>query len=125
MGERVPQHIQNLVIRYYCNKNGLNYLLSATEYAMPGCFLMLHQVLEELPQLHGIAAYSMFQLPENNSERGIVLKTILNLDKSIHFALEGLSMEQEKDLERVEIIWQVKKTLSQCPVELGKNHRFS
>jgi sporadic carbohydrate cluster protein (TIGR04323 family) len=79
---------------------------------------MLHQVLEELPQLHGIAAYSMFQLPENNSERGIVLKTILNLDKSIHFALEGLSMEQEKDLERIEIIWQVKKTLSQCPVEL-------
>ena len=27
--ERVPQHIQNLVLRNYCQMNKLNYLLSA------------------------------------------------------------------------------------------------
>ena len=32
--ERVPQHIQNLVLRNYCQVNKLHYLLSATEYAM-------------------------------------------------------------------------------------------
>ena len=37
-GNRVPQHVQNMVIRDYCQRNGLNYLLSATEYAMPDPF---------------------------------------------------------------------------------------
>ena len=32
MGERVPQHVQNLVIRNYCNQNNYQYLLSAVEY---------------------------------------------------------------------------------------------
>ena len=31
MNERVPQHVQNIVIRDYCNKNNLTYLLSSTE----------------------------------------------------------------------------------------------
>lgn len=58
MGERVPQHIQNLVIRDYCDRYNLHYLLSATEYAMVGCHLMLEQVLNELADLDGIVAYS-------------------------------------------------------------------
>ena len=45
MGERAPQHVQNIVIRDYCERNGLNYLLSATEYAMPQCYIMLEEVL--------------------------------------------------------------------------------
>jgi len=117
MEERVPQHVQNLVIRDYCKKHGLQYLLSATEYAMPECYLMLNQVLEELPQFQGIAAYSMFQLPENNTQREAVLQTVLKLGKGIYFAVEGLSLEQEKDLERIETIWQVKKTLPKCPIK--------
>src|SRR5882757_7640146 len=46
---RVPQHIQNLVIRDYAARRKLHYLLSATEYAMPGCYLILEQVLADLP----------------------------------------------------------------------------
>ena len=45
---RVPQHIQNLVIRDYAARRKLHYLLSATEYAMPGCYLILEQVLADL-----------------------------------------------------------------------------
>ena len=48
MGERAPQHVQNIVIREYCKKNNLLYLLSSTEYAMENCHLMLEQVLGEL-----------------------------------------------------------------------------
>ena len=65
MGERVPQHVQNLVIRDYCERNQLQFLLSATEYAMPNCHLIFEQILIELSDLHGIVAYSLFQLPEN------------------------------------------------------------
>ena len=45
---RVPQHIQNLVIRDYAARRKLHYLLSATEYTMPDCYLILEQVLAEL-----------------------------------------------------------------------------
>ena len=44
---RVPQHVQNLVIRDYCATNNLNFLLSAVEYAMPNSFIMLEQVIKE------------------------------------------------------------------------------
>ena len=32
LGERVPQHIQNIVLRDYSKKLNINFLLSATEY---------------------------------------------------------------------------------------------
>lgn len=48
MGERVPQHVQNLVIRDYCERNRLLYLLSTAEYAMEGCHLILEHLLAEL-----------------------------------------------------------------------------
>ena len=34
MGERVPTHVQNLVIRQFCKEQKLEYLLSGVEYAM-------------------------------------------------------------------------------------------
>ena len=54
MGERVPQSVQNIVIRDYCQKNNLHYLLSHVEYAMPSSSLMLEQALEELDLNDGI-----------------------------------------------------------------------
>ena len=40
MEERVPQHVQNIVIRDYCSKKDIQYLLSATEYAMENSALI-------------------------------------------------------------------------------------
>jgi sporadic carbohydrate cluster protein (TIGR04323 family) len=37
-GERVPQHIQNIVLRDYCRRNNLKFLMSATEYAIKNSF---------------------------------------------------------------------------------------
>ena len=49
MEERVPQHVQNIVIRDYCSKKGIHYLLSATEYAMDNSSLILNHTLKFLP----------------------------------------------------------------------------
>ena len=38
MGERVPQHVQNIVIKDFCQKRNFNFLLSVIEYAMPKSF---------------------------------------------------------------------------------------
>ena len=46
--ERVPQHIQNLVLRNYCEVNKFQFLLSATEYSMKGSSLMLAKLVKEI-----------------------------------------------------------------------------
>ena len=81
MGERVPQHIQNLVIREFCKKKSMEYLLSVTEYAMPNNYLMLNQIIEQLDLIDGIIFYSLFQLPFDNSERTQIIKNILQFNK--------------------------------------------
>jgi len=118
LGERVPQHVQNLVIRDYCNKQGLQYLLSATEYAMANSHLILQQVLEELSKLDGIVFYSLFLLPEDKAERDRVIQIILKKEKTIYFAVEGLRMSNKTEHERIENIWQVKKVLPTCLNEI-------
>lgn len=114
MGERAPQHIQNIILRDYCQKHGLRYLLSATEYAMENCYLVLEQVLKELPQLEGIVAYSLFQLPEDTQRRILIYKKLLSEKKKFHFAVEGLKLESHEDVDRLENLWKIKLTLPDC-----------
>lgn len=114
MGERVPQHVQNLVLREYCERNRMQYLLSGTEYAMKGCHLILEQLLDELSGIAGIVAYSLFQLPEDAGQRERIYHIILNAQKTMHFAVEGMQVRTQQDWERVEILWRVRQTLPKC-----------
>jgi sporadic carbohydrate cluster protein (TIGR04323 family) len=114
MGERVPQHVQNIVIRDYCSKKNLHYLLSATEYAMENSTLILKQLINDLPSISGIVAYSIFQMPEDDTERQTVFNKILSYKKEIHFAVEGLSLYDDNSFDRIENIWQVRKTIPLC-----------
>ncbi|NER34659.1 MAG: sporadic carbohydrate cluster protein, LIC12192 family [Oscillatoria sp. SIO1A7] len=116
MGERVPQHVQNLVIRDYCDRHNLQYLLSATEYAMTGSHLMLEQVLNELPDLDGVVAYSLFQLPEDPLQRQRIYDKTIELNKKFYFAVEGLQMGNSNECDRIETLWQIRQTLPNCLV---------
>jgi len=114
MGERVPQHIQNIVLRDYCNKIGGIYLLSATEYSMQDSKLILEQVLNEVSSKVGIVAYSLFQLPSLKKDRMKVYCKIINLDSEMHFSVEGLSIKKMKDVARIENMWLVRNSLDKC-----------
>ena len=114
MEERVPQHVQNIVIRDYCSKKGIQYLLSATEYAMENSALILRQLVKDLSSIDGIVAYSVFQMPEDDTERQSIFNSVLSLKKEIHFAVEGLSLYDNATYSHIENIWQVKKNLPHC-----------
>ena len=116
MGERAPLHVQNIVIRDYCKKKKLSYLLSATEYGMEKSYLMLEKILVELKSksIDGIVAYSLFQLPEDKKIRLKVYKKILSLKKEMHFSVEGLKISNRKEAKKIEDIWQIKQTLPNC-----------
>jgi len=114
-GFRVPQHVQNLVIRDYCDSRGMTYLLSGTEYAIPGSFLMLNQMIDRLVKLEGIVSYSLFQLPEENKTRQKIYAQILAAGKSLHFAVESLCLRDGRDLQRIEDIWSVFMVMRDLP----------
>lgn len=113
-GERVPQHVQNLVIRDFCLKNNLEYLLSATEYAMDDSTLILEQVLAELGDIDGIVAYSLYQLPVDGGHRQKIYRRVLDARRKLFFAVEGLKLETDIDVGRIETLWKVRLTLPNC-----------
>ena len=114
-GQRVPQHVQNLVIRDYCKNRGMTYLLSGTEYAIPGSSMILKQILNSLEQLDGIILYSLFQLPENKSSYKNIYQHVLAQKKSLHFAVETLMLNEERDCHRLEDIWGVHQIMKNLP----------
>ncbi len=118
-GQRTAQHIQNLVVRDYARRRGLHYLLSATEYAMDNCNLILNQVLSDLANLDGIIFYSMLQLPESEAESMRILTTVLNAGKEIHFAAEGLAVRSRSELDGLMDIFLTAKVMAQAESSIG------
>jgi sporadic carbohydrate cluster protein (TIGR04323 family) len=107
-GNRTPQHVQNLVIRDYCQKHGHDFLLSATEYAMPACYMMLEEVISEAPTLEGVVLYSLFMLPEQEARRRDFCRRILAAEAGLHGAVENLEIRSEADFARIEDIWRAR-----------------
>ena len=109
MGERAPQHVQNIVIKDFCSKNKLNFLLSATEYSMKNSSYILNELINNLDNLYGIVAYSIFQLPENEKKRKTILQTIIKKKKKIFFACENLKVTNKSEMNKIETIWKIRK----------------
>jgi sporadic carbohydrate cluster protein (TIGR04323 family) len=107
MGERCPQHVQNLVLRDYCQKYNYKYMLSGAEYAMEGSYIILNQVISEIPNIDGVVFYSLFQLPKKQKERKEIYRKILQKSGEIHFALEGLKITRECEVTKIENIWMI------------------
>ncbi len=106
-GEMTPQHVQNLVVRDYAARNELLFLLSATEYAMPGCFMMLDTAVGGLDEVDGIIFFSLFMMPPDEARRRRIYRRTLQLGRSLHFALENLAFESERDIDRLEDMFRV------------------
>ncbi|MFL2875801.1 MAG: LIC12192 family sporadic carbohydrate cluster protein [Candidatus Pelagibacter sp.] len=113
--ERVPQHVQNIVIRDYCKNNNLHYLLSSTEYIIKNSHLMLEQVLNNLNKVDGIVAYSVFQLPTDREKRKKVYNKVIKYNKELHFAVEKLKIVSQSEADLIEEIWNIKQTLPFTP----------
>ena len=82
-GSLIDQNIQNLVIRRACENNNFMFMLSATEYGMKNCYLMLNQVLLEINKnkFDGIAFYSIDQFPLKENLRKNIYDVILKKKK--------------------------------------------
>lgn len=103
MERSVPHSVQQTVIREYCRKHGLEFLLSATEYCMDGSTMMLESALRE--ESSGIVFYSMYQLPVDSYKRTSMLYRALRSRKQIHFAAEGIKIISRDGIAKLEDIF--------------------
>ena len=104
---RVPQHIQNLVIRDYATQRNFRYLLSGVEYRMDDSFIMLNELLDELDSTEGIILYSMFMLPNDYKHRSDIFEKVIEAKASLHAAVEGMSLTKADDVLRWQNIFSV------------------
>ncbi|MEZ2249091.1 LIC12192 family sporadic carbohydrate cluster protein [Microcoleus sp.] len=115
-GVSYPHRVQNLVVRDYATRHNLAYKLSATEYAMSGCYMMLYDVLAELPQLEGIILFSLFMLPHRIESRLEIYDRILGAGCKLHAALEEMVLQDRSEIENFEEMIQAVLTLPNTPM---------
>ena len=105
----IPQRVQNLVIKDFCERNKLFFKLSATEYKMDNCYLMLNSVLKNIKKINGVVFYSLFMLPQIEADRKKIYNKILQNKKKIFFALEEVCLQRKNDILNLENIYRIKK----------------
>jgi sporadic carbohydrate cluster protein (TIGR04323 family) len=114
-GSAIPQRVQNLVVRDYAQRRNLRYLLAATEYAMPGAYMMLEDTLAELDRLDGIVMYSLFLLPRDAAHRQRVYDRVIATGASLHAALEDMVVRTPADIRAFEDVTSVAHALPATP----------
>lgn len=110
-GERAAQHVQNLVVRSYAERADLPLRLSAVEYTMPGCYLMLEDILGQLGKIQGIVFYTIHMLPQRSDYRRAVLQRIIDSDGEFHAALEGISIRDAVGIAKLEDTFSVARLM--------------
>ena len=114
-GERAPQHIQNLVIRTYCEEFGYEFLLSATEVAMPDAYIVLNRLMSGRGESDGLVFYSLRQLPAAQNDRREFFNAIVESGREVHFAVERMAIQSRADINRVDQILCVEAVLPYVP----------
>ena len=91
-GHRIPQHIQNQIVKAYCDSNALRFVLSRAEYWINGSTdCQLWAALKE--GFKHIVFYSIWQLPERATARKKVYEYCIKNAITLHFATERMRSE--------------------------------
>jgi sporadic carbohydrate cluster protein (TIGR04323 family) len=108
-GAEVPQKVQNLVIRNYCNNQGLVLHLSATGVTIPGGAMMPNSILSELHEIGGIVVYSMYAFFDKARNAIACVRVMLNARCSLHAAMEEHELSSLADVEHWEEVIRVSR----------------
>lgn len=112
-GTRTPQHLQNQIVKAYCDANGLEFVLSRAEYWINGgTQCQLWAALKE--GFKNIVFFSLWQLPNSNGDREKVYKHCARNHIVLHFATERMYVDSdESSFADLEILIQSNLIMSQ------------
>ena len=88
-GNRTPQHLQNQIVKSYCDANGLEFVLSRAEYWINGgTDCQLWAALKE--GFENIVFFSVWQLCSSKEERVKIYEFCVHNHITLHFATERM-----------------------------------
>ena len=104
-GHRAPQHLQNQIVKNYCDANNLVFVLSRAEYWINGSTqCQLWSALNE--GYKNIVFFSLWQLPIDEFEREEIYKHCSKHQIILHFATERLNTNPTAtSLKDIEILY--------------------
>ena len=104
-GHRVPQHLQNQIVKNYCDANKLIFVLSRAEYWFNGSTqCQLWAALNE--EYKNIVFFSLWQLPNNKNDRKKIFQHCKKQSIILHFANERLTTYSSRTtLEDIEMLF--------------------
>jgi len=114
-GVPYPHRVQNLVIRDYCRRKNLMYLLSSAEISVPGSCMMLNEILNQLDSVAGVVAFSLFMLPQSKTERRAIMERVVGAGKELHAALEDIVIRDAADMDAAEQLIAINAALPATP----------
>ena len=97
---RYPQHVQNLVNRTYAKELNFDFKLSATEYSLENCYVVLNNLINT-DENKNIIIFSYNILPDKLSDFYKILRTSITNNKKIYFALEKFNLVSALDLDQL------------------------
>ena len=94
-GNRMPQHLQNQIVKSYCDANNLEFVLSRAEYWINGgTQCQLWAALKE--GFKNIVFFSLWQLPNSKKDREKVYEYCKSKGVILHFAVERMHANPEE-----------------------------
>ena len=94
---RTPQHLQNQIVKAYCDLNNLTFILSRAEYWIDGnTDCQLWAALRE--GINNIVFYSIWQLPSCRKKRQKIYEHCLANNIILHFAVERMHTYKKRSL---------------------------
>lgn len=120
-GYVIPVPVQSLVLRDYCARKKLLYVLPVNENMFPHSYMVLDGLIENLEAYEGVLMCSMHMLPQRPDRRRRVVERILDQGATLHFVLEDIVVWGRRDLGRVEDLLSLSRLASRPldPAVLG------
>ena len=105
-GNRLPQHLQNQIVKSYCEANNLEFILSRAEYWINGSTqCQLWAALKE--GFEDIVFFSVWQLPNLKEDREKIYEFCIRSHIILHFAVERIRIDpRESSLADFEMLIQ-------------------
>ena len=101
-GYCIPVPIQSLVLRDYCQRHNLIYVLPANENIFPHSYMVLESIVHDVSAYEGVVMCSMHMLPRRASRRRSVYNSIIEQGAELHLVLEERIIKSSDDINMLE-----------------------
>jgi sporadic carbohydrate cluster protein (TIGR04323 family) len=118
-GYAIPVPVQSLVLRDYCQRKELLYVLPVNENAFPHSYLVLEGMIQDLRDYEGVAMCSMSMLPERAARRRAIIDKVLAQGCSLHLVLEGVVVASPADIMSLEELIQFSQIAAAAPRQVA------